>query len=296
MKSCPVSVIIPTYNRGEFLERSITSIFRQSMICSEIIVVDDGSEDNSLEILERLQSKSPVPLKIVCQKNAGPASARNSAIRVANCPYLAFLDSDDHWLVKKLEIQYTALRDSDGFLISHTKEKWLRRGKHLNQKKIHIPQHGEIYSHCLLLCAVGMSTVMVSQDVLTEVGFFDETLRCCEDYDMWLRVACRYPFHLVDAPLIVKEGGRDDQVSYQYRLGMDRFRIFSLQKMLDSTLLNEQMYLATFREFSRKVNVFGNGCIKHNKEKMGREYLALIPLYRQKAIRKYPELEKAINA
>ncbi len=279
MDSCPVSVIIPTYNRAEFLDRALLSITRQTLKCSEIIVVDDGSTDSTPAILETFSRSEQVPLKVLKQINKGVASARNRGIVAAVHEYIAFLDSDDHWHKKKIEIQFKALKENPEYLISHTREKWLRRGVHLNQKRKHIPQHGDIFQHSLQLCAVGMSTVMVRKDLFSQVGVFDETLRCCEDYDLWLRVSCRFSFHLVDRPLTVKEGGREDQVSYMYRQGMDRMRIYSIKKMLDSGILDKKKTILALDEFDRKCSVFGNGCIKHGKVEVGEYYLNLANNY-----------------
>ncbi len=279
MPSCPVSVVIPTYNRALFLKRAIDSVRRQTLACREIIVVNDGSTDNTLELLGEMESVNGVPLVVINTSNKGVASARNTGIENAKCDYIAFLDSDDHWHKRKIENQFTAFSKNDGFQISHTKEKWLRRGKHLNQKKIHIPRHGDIFSHCLQLCAVGMSTVMVNKSLFQEVGMFDESLRCCEDYDLWLRVSCRYPFLLVDAPLTVKEGGREDQLSYIHRLGMDEKRIYSIRKILDGGVLDKSQYHQATEALRNKTTIFAQGCIKHGRVEVVERYLRMIDEY-----------------
>jgi len=281
MNPYPVSVVIPTYNRVKLLGRALFSVLKQTVKCSEIIVIDDGSTDMTVDFLKEVSENSEIPLKIVQQSNKGPAAARNCGIKHAENEYIAFLDSDDHWHKNKIEMQYGILDKSPEYLISHTKEKWLRRGVHLNQKKKHIPRHGDIFDHCLQLCAVGMSTVMAKKDLFLQTGLFDETLRCCEDYDFWLRVSCRFPFYLVDAPLTVKEGGREDQISNIYRIGMDRIRIYAMKKIIDSKILDEKQWLLALQEFERKCIVFGRGCLKHGKEETGRYYLELAELYRR---------------
>ena len=275
MNFYPVSVIVPTYNRAEFLNRALMSVVKQTVKCSEIIVVDDGSTDDTANLLHKFARTIEIPLKIIRQENKGPAAARNLGITSAKQEYVAFLDSDDHWNKRKIEIQYKILQDNPEYLISHTKEKWLRRGAHLNQKKKHIPRHGDIFDHCLQLCGVGMSTVMIRSDLFEKIGLFDENIRCCEDYDFWLRVSCRFPFYLVNEPLTVKEGGREDQVSSIYRMGMDRIRVYALKKIIDSKILTEKQYLLAIDEFKRKCTVFGNGCLKHGKNNTGRYYLEL---------------------
>jgi glycosyltransferase involved in cell wall biosynthesis len=268
-----ISVIIPTYNRAGFLGRALASVKRQTRRCDEIIVVDDGSDDDTRDCVQEFASNCLIPLHYICQINKGPAAARNLGIKSAKHSYLTFLDSDDHWNKKKLDLQYKALEANPEILISHTKERWLRRGEHLNQKKIHQPGNGDIFKHCLQLCAVGMSTVMVRKELFNTIGIFNEAFRCCEDYDLWLRVSSQFPFFLIDTPLTVKEGGREDQVSYQYRIGMDRLRIAAILDLLKKGALREEQIKWTLEELQRKCQVYGMGCLKHEREQEGESYL-----------------------
>ena len=202
-------------------------------------------------------------------------AARNSGIIRARYELIAFLDSDDRWAGSKLRLQAEAMAAAPEYAISHTGEKWYRRGKHLNQKKKHRKMHGNIFAQSLALCAVGMSTVMARRFLFDEVGYFDETLPCCEDYDLWLRVSCRFSFLLIDLPLTIKEGGRDDQVSVRYRIGMDTFRIRSLVALLESGSLNDEQQRLAVQELARKCTIYGNGCLKYGRIEEGQRYLAL---------------------
>jgi hypothetical protein len=101
---------------------------------------------------------------------------------------------------------------------------------------------------------------------------------------------------LIDEPLTVKEGGRDDQVSFLYRLGMDKLRIYSLRKLLDRDTLDADSYLLAFNEFRKKVRIYGNGCLKHNKKEIGQSYLNLIPFYQERAMKIYPTLRERLDA
>lgn len=270
-----ISVIIPTYNREKLLRRALDSVAGQSYCCDEIVVVDDGSTDNSRSVVMEFKSHCPVSLRYLFQENKGPAAARNLGIRESKCSVLAFLDSDDHWQKKKLELQYSSFAEHSDIMISHTNERWLRRGQHLNQKKKHQPGNGDVFKHCLQLCAVGMSTVMVRKELFEQVGFFNEKYRCCEDYDMWIRTSCRYPFLLVGHPLTVKEGGREDQVSYQYRIGMDKLRIASILELVQRQCLSFEQKQMAYDELLKKCLVYGKGCLKHGKNEEGEKYLDL---------------------
>ena len=270
-----LSVILPTYNRAAMIERALDSVHRQTVACDEIIVVDDGSTDYTYDVVSSFSRKCDIPVRYFRQKNRGPAAARNRAVREARCPLIAFLDSDDHWQKKKVEIQKKSMLENPEYLISHTQERWFRRGEHLNQKSIHRPRNGHIFDHCLKLCAVGMSTVMLRKELFEAVGMFNERLRCCEDYDFWLRCSWKLEFLLVAEALTVKEGGRDDQVSHQYRIGMDRFRIFSIADLLDREPLSPSQRELALTELRRKCSVYGKGCMKHGRSSPGKKALKL---------------------
>lgn len=275
MKFEDLSVIIPTYNRAPLLERAIASVLKQTVLPREIIIIDDGSEDQTGYLVKCIENFSDVNLLYYKQKNWGPASARNRGIQMSSSAFLAFLDSDDHWHKRKIEIQFRELVKNNQCRISHTREKWFRRGEHLNQKKIHLPSGGNIFSSCLKLCCVGMSTVMMNRSIFDDYGLLDESLRCCEDYDFWLRVSVVEDFLLIDVPLTIKEGGRDDQVSEIYRVGMDKYRIYSLSKLVSQENLNPVQKLRARNMLIEKCEIYGRGCLKHGKFIEGKAVLDL---------------------
>ncbi len=269
----PISVIIPTWNRVDYLQRAMLSVKKQTLSCGELIIVDDGSTDDTRRCVSTFAGECDFSVIYLHQENKGPAAARNRGVLSSSYPFIAFLDSDDHWKKNKLALQYGALKEQSQLLISHTCEQWLRRGKHLNQKKIHQPRSGDIFDHSLQLCAVGMSTVMVRKEFFDSIGLFNEDLRCCEDYDLWLRAGSRMEFLLVETPLTIKEGGREDQVSHQYRVGMDKFRIFSILSILQNDMLSGEKRISAFQELEKKSRVYGQGCVKHGRAEEGGLYL-----------------------
>jgi len=264
-----ISVIIPTFNRSLFLLPAMESVLAQSFTAMELIVVDDGSTDDTPELVAAMQRKSgTTPVIYIQQRNRGAAAARNTGIRAAAGDVLCFLDSDDTFVRDKLARQFARLEQSPR-LISHTRETWYRRGTLLNQKKKHHPPDGDIFQASLRMCVVGMSTVMIRRPLFEHYGLFDDTLPCCEDYDFWLRVSTKERFLLVDEPLTVKNGGRADQLSVRYRMGMDRFRIRSLVKLLEERNLDRHQYSLARKELERKCRIYGNGCLKHGREDEG---------------------------
>ena len=275
-----ISVIIPTYNRKRLLKKAIDSVLAQTYPYFELIVVDDGSEDNTSELVANCSAD----IVYIKQANKGPAAARNRGIQAARHNLVAFLDSDDWFAADKLQVQIAAMQENPAYLVSHTQETWYRHGKHLNQKKKHMKNSGDIFRQSLEICAVGMSTVMMHREIFDRYGLFDEEFPCCEDYELWLRVSAEQKFLLVDKPLTQKDGGRDDQLSSIYRMGMDKFRIKAIMKILESSSLTEKQKHLALHELERKCMIYGNGCIKHGRDAEGAYYLRLPDMIRGEAI------------
>ena len=269
-----VSVIIPTYNRVSFLEEAIQSVLSQDFKDFELVVVDDGSTDGTRQTLKRYADS----IAILHQENRGVSSARNTGIKHSQGVYIAFLDSDDLWLPGKLSTQVAFFETHPQALICQTEEIWLRKGVRVNPRKVHKKYSGEIFEHCLSLCRVSPSSAMIRRTLFDEVGLFDEDLPACEDYDLWLRAACRYPIYLIDKPLIIKRGGHPDQLSRRFE-GIDRFRIRALTKILASNHLTPHHNHLALKELTRKCRIYGEGCLKRGKKEEGEWYLALPEKY-----------------
>jgi GT2 family glycosyltransferase len=134
----------------------------------------------------------------------------------------------------------------------------------VNPKKRHQKLSGMIFEPSLDLCLVSPSAVMIRKTLFDTVGLFDESLPACEDYDLWLRVSCRYPVFLIDEPLIIKRGGHDDQLSKA--AGLDKYRIQALTKIVKSGQLSESQTRAAVRTLIEKCAIFANGCRKRGRE------------------------------
>ena len=268
-----VSIIIPTFNRAEKVARAISSVMEQTFADFEIIVVDDGSKDNTEQTVVQFDERL---VYIAHPSNLGVSAARNTGIKKSRTPLIAFLDSDDRWLPEKLAVQVEFFNNHPQAVACQTEETWIRKGKRVNPKKKHLKPSGDIFEPSLKLCLVSPSAVMLKRSLLEEVGLFDEDLPACEDYDLWLRIACRYPVYLIKEPLVVKEGGHPDQLSARHRGGMDRFRIKALVKLVKSGKLHKRQLEATLNELSLKCRVYGNGCLKRGKLDEGTYYLRLL--------------------
>jgi len=254
-----ISVIIPVYNRPKFVQEAIQSVLNQTYQHVEIIVVDDGSTDHTPNVLALFSEQ----VQIIHQENKGVSSARNTGIAHARSQWIAFLDSDDIWLPEKLAYQMQFFDTHPDARICQTEEIWIKNNKRLYPKKKHKKRSGMIFEHCLPLCIVSPSAVMIHKELFEKFGVFDESLPACEDYDLWLRIGCQYPIYLLDKPLIIKRGGHDDQLSQAIRL--DRFRIQALVKLLKSNVLNDTQRWMTQKELARKCRIYRKGCLKHGR-------------------------------
>lgn len=272
---CKVSVIIPTYNRAKTLKETIDSVLSQRYDDLELIVVDDGSTDETREIIA-----SYLPhLKYLYQERRGVSAARNKGITHARGDCFAFLDSDDLWLPDKLCLQMKFMEDHPKALICYTEEIWIRKGVRVNPMKKHKKYSGMIFKRCLPLCIISPSSVLIARSLIEEVGGFDEEFEVCEDYDLWLRISARYPVYLIETPLIVKRGGHADQLSKKMS-GQDRFRIRSLVKLLEGDCLSFHQREIAWEELNRKCEIYGGGCIKRGKREEGEKILALAEKYK----------------
>jgi glycosyltransferase involved in cell wall biosynthesis len=269
-----VSVVIPTYNRGWIIREAIDSVLNQDLKAFELIVVDDGSTDNTQKILSSYRDK----IKVIRQENKGVSAARNKGIVSSSGTDIAFLDSDDLWLPGKLETQLEFFRNNPDALICQTEEIWVRNGRRVNPGKRHKKVSGFFFEKSLELCMVSPSAVMMKSDLFDKSGLFDETLPACEDYDMWLRINCRYPVHLINIPLIVKRGGHKDQLSRMHSL--DKYRIQSIKKLLEGDLLSEDQRKLAIKAMMGKCLVYAEGCRKRGRKDEALEYEKLAEVCR----------------
>jgi glycosyltransferase involved in cell wall biosynthesis len=197
MKTNPtVSVIIPAYNRAQWIGASIQSVLDQTYTDYEIIVVDDGSTDDTAEVIRAFTDR----VRYVYQENGGAAAARNRGMRESRGEYLAFLDSDDLFMPEKLQKQVEYLQHNPH--IGMVYSAYSNIDGNNNELGIVSAQHtGHIYRQFLFHCNIQTSTIMIRRQVAKAVGEFDVYLRLPEDIDYWIRIARHYEIGAIDEPL-----------------------------------------------------------------------------------------------
>jgi len=194
-----VSVIIPTYNRSTLITETIDSVLAQTYLDFELIIVDDGSTDNTLEVLSMYGER----IKIIQQDNQGQGSARNTGINSSRGELIAFLDSDDLWKPNKLEIQYELIKKKPdlAWVYSDAEAFDGMTGETLysfGEKQI--LWEGDILEKILIQDFIPSPTPLIKKSVFEHVGYFNN-YEASQDWDMWIRIAEKYPIGLIPEPL-----------------------------------------------------------------------------------------------
>ena len=267
-----ITAILPTWNRAEWLEKSIQSVLDQTFGDFELVVVDDASMDSTAEIIERYSGKIST---IVFSENRGVSAARNAAIKNSDSEWIAFLDSDDFWYPDKLQKQIAQTKMRPACPLHFTDEIWIRNGVRVNPKKKHQKKEGWIFQPSLTLCLMAPSTVILRRELYEVHGLFDESLPVCEDYDLWLRLTAQHPVALLNEKLMTRLGGHADQLS-RSDWGIDRYRVQSIQKILKTESLRPEDRTAAIRMLIEKCGILAKGFRKRGNLKEVEKYEKII--------------------
>ena len=259
-----ISIVIPTFNHAKFISKALESVINQTYKNWEAIIIDNNSTDDTDKVINQYNDQRIKYLKI--NNNGIIAKSRNLGIREAKGEWIAFLDSDDEWIPEKLERQLSILRSDKEAVFCHTNEIWIRNGTRVNQMKKHEKYGGYIFEKCLDMCRISPSSSIIKKEVFDHIGYFDESLIVCEDYDLWLRIAAHYKVLFLDQPLIKKYGGHVDQLS-RVEGGIEKYRIQSLEKILSSKSLNKSQFNSAKEILIKKLNIYANGVRKRKRVK-----------------------------
>jgi len=263
-KTPTASIILPTYNRAELIGRAIKSILSQTYQDFEIIIVDDGSTDNTEEVVRSFDDKR---IKYIVNRiNKGAAFARNVGIKAAMGEYIAFQDSDDEWLPLKLEKQLKAFDVSPadvgvvytGFWKIKDKKKYYVPFKWVKQKD------GNIHKELIKGNFVGTPAVLVKKKCFKKSGLFDENLPGLEDWELFIRLSNYYNFKYIEEPLLIAYRSVDSISAYSN----------ALAEALEIIIIKHFEYFAKDRKtlanhyFTMGISFFSNG-----ETKKGRYYM-----------------------
>jgi glycosyltransferase involved in cell wall biosynthesis len=248
-----ISVIIPVYNAEETIKETLKSVLSQTFSQFEIIVINDGSQDKTLEIVSRILDPR---LKVLSYPNAGVSVSRNRGISQAAGEYVSFLDADDLWTPDKLETQLKALQANPQAAVAYSWTDWIDESGQFLRSGGHITVNGDVYAKLLLRDFVESgSNPLIRRQALTEVGGFDESLNLAADWDMWLRLAARYEFVAVPSSQILYRVSPNSMSSNVWKMEAESLQIIerafavapeSLQHLKREVLGSRYKYL-TFK-------------------------------------------------
>ena len=271
-----VSVIIPTFDRAPWVGEAIASVLAQTYLHLELIVVDDGSNDATPQVVQAFGQA----LTYVWQAHAGVSAARNHGVEMSRGELVAFLDSDDLWLPGKIAAQVALLQQQPHAHACYTDEIWIRHGVRVNPKRIHQKHSGWLFEPSLPRCIISPSSIILRRTLWNQLGGFDESLPACEDYDLWLRLTLETPVLLLPERLIVKRGGHADQLSRCIPV-LDQYRITALEKILAAPLALSQRQ-AVLAHLVQKCRVVAQGARKRQHEARWATYSAKVQCYQQR--------------
>lgn len=266
-----VSVVIPCYNRARHIEKAIDSVFGQTTGNVEIILVDDGSTDNTRDIIA---GKYGDRVRYIYQENQGIPGARNTGIRQARGEYVAFLDSDDYWRPNKLERQLALFEAHPEYGMVACRCDKIQCAE--NPKKPNRPlsyqgrrgKSGWVLKDLFVKNFIRTSSVIIRRNCFEKVGLFDETLLQTQDYDLWLRMAAAYPVGFINEPLTVyldnaKGISTDSLLGRLYR-----------QRALEKEYLKKELPKKLYRRrMAQTANVIGRHYIRRGDREKGLTYL-----------------------
>jgi glycosyltransferase involved in cell wall biosynthesis len=259
-----VSIIIPTYNRSQTILRAVHSVLNQTYQNFELIIVDDGSSDETEELVKSLDNSIASTRKIIYLKtqNGGVSKARNLGASIARGEWLTFLDSDDEWLPEKLNLQLDFLINNPHQQVAYTQEIWIRNGVRVNPRITHQKYSGQIFDKCVQQCFIAPSSLIIKKSLFSELNGFDEEFVVCEDYDLWLKISSLYEINLINKALIIKHGGHSDQLSTKF-VAMDLWRMRALLRILKIRNLSDSHKACVIDSIKQKGEILIKGFHKH---------------------------------
>jgi len=196
-----ISVIIPVYNGEKTIQETIESVFSQTFPDLELVVINDGSQDKTLEVVSSIQDPR---LKVFSYPNAGVAASRNRGFLHSSGQFIAFLDADDLWTADKLEAQLKALQENPEAGVAYSWSNFISESNQILQAGRRLTWNGNVYSKILVINFLEHgSNPLIRREALEVVGGFEESLPPADDWDMWIRLAAKYPFVVVTAPQIL---------------------------------------------------------------------------------------------
>ncbi|MCK4305695.1 MAG: glycosyltransferase family 2 protein [Candidatus Eisenbacteria sp.] len=290
-----VTVIVPTHNKKEPVAEALRSVLSQTFRDFEIVVSDDGSTDgtplhllrmlgaqpDALEILSRMSPTSIKPFSHAFSQNGvtvqyhygsnrGLSAARNRGIRSARGDYIAFIEAEDEWQREHLEVQMAFLESHPDARLCRVAERYVKDGKPRKNRNTSTAS-GWIFEAALEASPMSTSALLAHRSCFASCGAFDENLPACDEYDLWLRFAARYPiYYIPDGPIVTRKSARGDGSSRTW--SWDRFRVYALEKAFQSGHLSPNQRFMVAQEIVRKCERLVQGFRRQRSDERSNFY------------------------
>ncbi len=280
MNAVTVSVIMPNYNYGPFLDESFSSLLRQTFKDFEVIFIDDGSSDDSRKIAESYIDKFAGRLIVICQQNQGVYHARNAGLKCAIGKYIAFFDADDIWPPESLDERVAFLNDNPDMGIVYSNVEFFHSdsgraiGLSYGPKTSHQPFTGDILVPLFVRDNfVNNVTPMMRREVFDKVGYFDENFKVGGDYDYWLKAASDFTYGYIPEILCRQRRHSMNLTFKELSQGWARLRIIRnilryaprIRNLIGEREISDKWYAAYYR--------LGMALILEDKKSRGRKFL-----------------------
>lgn len=245
-----ISVIIPVYNGEKTIKTTIDSVLNQTFTDFELLVVNDGSQDSTLAVVNEIQDAR---IRVFSFPNSGVSASRNRGLAEAKGEFISFLDADDLWTPDKLETQLKALQENPQAAVAYSCTDWIDESGQFLRAGGHMTVNGNAYEKLLLRDFVESgSNPLIRRQALEEVGTFDESLAFAEDWDLWLRLAARYEYVAVPSAQILYRISPESASSNIWKMEVGSLKVIerhfaqapeSLQPLKRETLGSRYKYL-----------------------------------------------------
>ncbi len=263
-----ISVVIPVYHSEKWILDTIDSVLKQSYQNFEIVIVDDGSSDNTKNVIESIDDSR---IKYIYQNNAGPSSARNNGIRHSQGEYIAFLDSDDLWKPDKLLKQLECFDSNPDLGIVSAWSEYTTPSNKLLYPKITPIKNSAEYLKALLLFPFfkselpWTSCMMIKKECFEKAGYFDESMISKEDWDMWFRIALHYEFKCLDEVLARRKQHEQSLMSNTPLYQVKEHNLNFLKKAFANKNLPKELLELKEMAYSNSLAALGNYFLYNSK-------------------------------
>jgi glycosyltransferase involved in cell wall biosynthesis len=282
-----ITVIIPTYNRASMIRESVASVLRQTFTDFEIIVVDDGSTDNTKAVVESFKDPR---IKYIYQENRGASAARNTGIEASSSEYVAFLDSDDVYIDNAIEnaLKYLELYPDVGFCYGQCHmsrlggEVYRTRISHFHKKSTVIKPLTQVKELLAIDCPITLSTLTVRRTCLIEIGGFNEDLVVAEDWHVFIKLAKKYPAFYIAEPLTIQRH-HNKQLRHLIKPGKEKAFLLCLKEIFEDPVIAPH-----FSGIKRKT--YSNFYSKNLFQVVWGEDMKLARQYLRMAVRYHPQV------